>query len=88
MPCVAADAGARILEWLVLQASGGEPHGAPVLEEELAVRGNEMRHPLAPPDVAVQPEAAVHRVDHSVSAPLELPVWYRRAGDFRVRFAT
>jgi hypothetical protein len=88
MPGVAANAGAWVLEWLVLQASGGEAHRAPVLEEELAVRGNEVRHPLAPPDVAVQPEAAVHRVDHSVSAPLELEIQRRRAGYFRVVFVT
>jgi hypothetical protein len=88
VPGVTADAGAWVLERLVLQASGGEPHGAPVLEEELAVRGNEMRHPLAPPDVTVQPEAAVHRVDHSLSAPLELAVRNRWTGGLYVGFAT
>jgi hypothetical protein len=47
-----------------------------------------MRHPLAPPDVAVQPEAAVHRVDHSLSAPLELAVRNRWTGGLCVGFAT
>jgi hypothetical protein len=88
VPGVTADAGAWVLERLVLKASGWEAHGPPVLEEELAVGGNEMRHPLAPPNMAVQPEAAVHRVDHPVSAPLELAVWRRRTGNFRVVLVT
>ena len=88
MPGVATDAGAWVLERLVLQAPHGETDGASVLEEPLAIRGNEMRHALATPDMPVQPEPSVHRVNHPVSAPLELEVRRAWHGDIRVGFAT
>jgi hypothetical protein len=87
VPGVAADARARILERLVLETASREAYGTPILEESLAVGGNEMRHALAAPEVAMQPESAIHGVDHSVPAPLEFEVRHALLGDFRIRFA-
>jgi hypothetical protein len=47
-----------------------------------------MCHPLAPPDVPVQPETTIHSVDHPVSAPMELQVRGWRSSAFVGRFAT
>jgi hypothetical protein len=88
VPGVAADAGAGILERLVLETASWKTDGASVLEESLAVGGDEMRHSLAAPDVAMQPESTIHSVDHSVSASREFEVRRALLGDFCVRLAT
>ena len=74
MPCLAVRAGSGILERLVLQASFGQADAASVCEESLAIGGDEMRHRTPFPDVAVQPQAAIHRMQHPVSSLLELPI--------------
>jgi hypothetical protein len=56
------------LQSLVRQA------GTPTVGEEVfAVRGYEMGHGPPEPDVPVQPQPAVHRVDHAVAAAGEFP---------------
>jgi hypothetical protein len=65
-------AGARVLERLVLEAVLAESDGGAVGEQRGAVGGDEVRHRRPAPDVAVQPEAAVHRVRHPVLPAREL----------------
>ena len=72
MPGVPANAGARILERLVLQAGLWQAYRASVIKEALAVGRHEVRH-LAPlPHVTVEPEPSVHRVDHPLATLREL----------------
>ena len=68
MPRFAPQTGARILERLELKLRFGKSHATPVGKQPFAIGGDEMRHGAAEPDVAVEPETAVHRVDHSVLA--------------------
>lgn len=72
MPGIAALAAARILERVILQSLGGNADARTPREETGAVRGHEMGHPSPEPNVPMQPETAVHRVDHSVAASGEL----------------
>jgi hypothetical protein len=73
MPGVAPLAGARILQRLSLQALVRQTHTATIREQSIAIGGHEMCHTAAKPDMAVEPESAVHRVDHSIAAARELP---------------
>lgn len=73
MPGLAAFAGAWILERLFLESLVRQPGPAPPREQAFAVRGDKVRHASAEPDVAVEPEAAVHRVDHPVATSREFP---------------
>jgi hypothetical protein len=75
MPCLPTLTRSRVLEWLVLETTLGDSDRATVLEQKLAVRRDEMRHGPVEPDMTVQPKPAVHGVDHSVSALLELTKW-------------
>jgi hypothetical protein len=88
VPGIATHSGTRILERLVLQSPGGEADGASVLEESLAIGGDEMRHPLAAPDMPVQPEASIHRVNHPIPALLELEVGRGRRCEICVGIVT
>jgi len=68
VPRIATDARSRILQWLELEAGLPEPDGRAEAEQSLTVGGHEVRH-LAPfPDVAVQPQTAIHRVNHPCAA--------------------
>lgn len=68
MPRVAPDAGARILQRLVLESGRIEADRVAVRQEEGAIGRDEVGERAAQPDVAVQPEAAVDREDHPVAA--------------------
>ena len=72
MPCVAAFAGAWVLEGFVLESPLGEPNVGSVGEELLLVRRDEMRHRAPLPEMTVQPQATVHRVQHSLAPVREL----------------
>ena len=72
VPCRASLAGPGILQRLVLQPVRCETNGRAVLEEQQAIGADEMRHGCAQPDVAVQPQSAVHGVDHPVATVTEL----------------
>ena len=74
MPRIATHACARILEWLELQTRLRDARGRSPCHEARTVGGDEVRHGPAFPDVSVQPEAAIHGVDHSVAARVELAV--------------
>lgn len=64
MPRVATDAVARILERMELQALRRNTHALAPREEPRPVHGDEVRHRAPEPHVPMQPEAAVHGVDH------------------------
>ena len=55
MPGFLAHACARILERLVLKASGGEANGAAKLKQALSIGGDQVGHRATFPRVAVQP---------------------------------
>jgi hypothetical protein len=68
MPRVAADARAGILQRFELETGLTEADRRAESEQSLAIGRDEVRH-LAPfPDVAVQPQAAIHRVNHPGAA--------------------
>jgi hypothetical protein len=68
VPRITADAGAGILQWFELQTGRSEPDRRAEAEQSLTVGRDEVRH-LAPfPDVAMQPQAAIHRVNHPGAA--------------------
>jgi hypothetical protein len=74
MPCLPPDPRARVFEGLELEAIGGEADAAAVVEEAGPIGRDEMRHGVSLPHVAMQPETAVHRVDHPIATLLELAV--------------
>lgn len=67
MPGWAPFAGARILQRLPLQAFLGEAQAATIGNEPVAIRGHDVGHWSAKPDMTMEPEAAVHRVHHAVA---------------------
>ena len=74
MPGVAAHAGSWILERFVLEPGDRQFDGAAVFDEALAVGGDEVRHRAPFPNMAVQPQPAVHRVHHPFASQCELAV--------------
>jgi hypothetical protein len=74
MPGVAPLAGTRVLERLVLKARRREADALAVREQALSVGRDKVRHLPAVPDVAVEPQPAVHREDHPVAPRGELAV--------------
>jgi len=74
MPGIAADTRAGILEWLELQAVGSDAHDSTVFEQQRLIGRDEVRHPATLPQMPVQPEAAIHGVDHPVTAVTELAI--------------
>src|SRR6185437_11758122 len=71
VPRIALHAGARVLEWFVLEVFRLKPGSAPIGQELLAIGGDQVRHRAPLPDMAVQPESTVHRVQHAVQLFLE-----------------
>lgn len=67
MPGFATFVATWVLERMVLQALGWDADARAPRQQSLTVRGDEVGHRAAHPDVAVQPEAAVHRVNHAVA---------------------
>jgi hypothetical protein len=68
VPRIAAHARAGIFQRFELQAGLTEPDRHAESEQSLTIGRDEVRH-LAPfPDVAVQPQTAIHRVNHPVAA--------------------
>jgi len=52
---------------------GRNANGPPVREKSLTIGRDKMRQSPALPDVTMQPETSVHRVDHPFSTRMELP---------------
>ena len=67
MPGVAPDSSARILEWLELEPRGRDAYRRAVAEEPFAVGRYQMRHRPPFPDMPMQPQTAVHGVNHSLA---------------------
>lgn len=67
MPGVATFSGPRILERLELQAMRWQADGAAIRQQPLAIGGDQVGHGFAAPDMAMQPEPPVHRVNHPVT---------------------
>jgi len=78
MPRFASDTGPRILEGLELEAMNRESQGVPELLKSASVRADEMHHRLPLPDMAVQPQPAIHRVDHPIATEQKLPASRRK----------
>src|SRR5437762_675352 len=64
MPRIAADARSGVLQRFELKATFPESDRRTEPEQSLSIGRDEVRH-LAPfPDVTVQPQTAIHRVNH------------------------
>ena len=74
MPRVAACTRTRILQRLELESPCCDANASTIGEESHSVRGDEMGHWPTLPDVTVQPEATIHRVNHPLPAALELAI--------------
>jgi hypothetical protein len=72
VPRVAPDAGPWILEWLELQVMAREPQRITQRQEPVAIGADHVHQWLSLPDVTMEPESAVHGMDHPVLAPNEL----------------
>jgi hypothetical protein len=72
VPCVATQAGTRILERLELQARGWNADCSTILEQPFSIGGNQVGHRTTLPDMSMEPESAVHGVDHSLAPRAEL----------------
>ena len=72
MPGISPEPSPRILQWLELQTIRGYAYAFAIGKEKLPVCRYEVRHRPAFPHVSMQPEAAIHRVNHSLSAGAEL----------------
>lgn len=69
MPGISTDASPRILQRLELQTLRADANRGTVTEQERLVSRDEMGEWSALPNMAMEPESPIHRVDHSV-APL------------------
>ena len=90
MPRLASGSRARILERFVLKPFGRKSGVSTVREQQIAVGGNEVRHLASLPDVSMEPEAAIHGVDHSLAPRSEFAkeaVGVRRRNERLVLFA-
>ena len=77
MPRVSAFTRSRILQRFELKTFSGDTNPSAIREKLHLVRRDEMRHRSTLPDVTVQPEAAIHCVQHSVPSALEFAMqWH------------
>ena len=74
VPRIASLPGAWIAQWLELQARRRQSRFGPVGQQSRAVGGHEVRHGAPLPHVPVQPEPAIHRVNHPFAARCELAI--------------
>lgn len=73
MPGISPSAAARIFQWSVLEPLFAQAKPLSVADELFAVGRDEVGEWLALPYMVMQPQAAIHRVDHSLAAALKLP---------------
>jgi hypothetical protein len=74
MPRVASHAATWILERFVLQAGTWKTHRASIGDQALAIGGDEVRHWVTLPEMAMEPQAAIHRVNHPLTSQRELTI--------------
>jgi len=72
VPRIAANTGAWILKRFELEPIAWEANCPPVCDEDGTVGGHEVRHRATAVHVAMEPEAAIHREDHSLSTLAKL----------------
>jgi len=72
VPSVAAKPGAGILQRLELESVLRQADGASVGEQQLAIGRDEVRHSSILPQMAMEPQPAIHGVDHSIAELFEL----------------
>lgn len=80
MPRIAALTAARVLERMILQPFGGNADARTPGQEPLTIHGDQVRHRAPKPHVAVQPEPAVHCVQHSLATRAELLPFQEQCG--------
>ena len=73
MPGISSSARARIFQRPVLQALFAQAQLPSVADQLFAVCRDKVGEGLALPHMVMQPQAAVHRVDHSLAATLKFP---------------
>lgn len=72
VPGITPEATARIFQWMVLESACVEPEFASHPKQLLAIRRYKVGHALTFPHVVVQPQSAVHCVDHAFEAAFKL----------------
>lgn len=72
MPRFASFTSAWIPERLSLQTLVRQPDAPAIGEQAIAIGGYQVSHGPAKPDVPMEPQTAVHRVNHAVATPGEL----------------
>lgn len=72
MPCIATQSCPWIFERAVLQSLFAQAKLLSVADEFLAIRRNQVSQTFAAPQMVVQPQAAIHRVNHPVATALKL----------------
>lgn len=72
MPGVSSNTCARIFQRTVLESRLAQAELPSIADELFAICGNEVGEWLALPHVVMQPQSAVHRVDHSLATSLKL----------------
>jgi hypothetical protein len=74
MPCVASHASTWILERFVLEAGDWKSHGASIFDQTLSISGDEVCHWTTLPEMAMEPQAAIHRVNHPLASQRKLTI--------------
>jgi hypothetical protein len=74
MPCIAPDACSRILERLELQAGGGQTNNAAIFDQAFAIARDKVCHGATLPNMAMEPEPSIHRVDHPLASKCKLTI--------------
>jgi len=75
VPRIPPDARARIFQRFELEAGLTEPDGRAKSEQPLTIGRDEVRHLTPFPDMAVQPQTAIHRVNHPGTAGSKLSIF-------------
>lgn len=74
VPRVATFSSARIAQRLELQPCLGQAGFGTICQQSGAISRHEVRHRAPFPDVAMQPEATLHGMDHPVAARGKLAI--------------
>ena len=72
MPSLSTGRIAWVFERMILQSIRRQAHARAPREQPRPVRGDEMGEASAEPEMSMQPETAVHRVDHPIASRAEL----------------
>lgn len=74
MPRVTANRRPWIFKRLELETLLAQANPLTIGDQALAICGNQVRHLVPLPHMTVQPQPAVHRVDHSIATVVEFKV--------------